>query len=382
MILGIDASTPGSGGGKRHLVELIEHFNIDEHKFTKIRIWGVGTLLDILPDKPWLEKRTHPFLNKGFLYRSFWQLFLRDKSFKNEIDVLFCPFGTYIGGFKPYVPMCRNMMVFDDTIKKYFGFSIIGLKLKLLFKTQSKSFSQSSGMIFLSKYAKESVLRQVHFRHDNISIIHHGVSDAFRMEPKPQKDIHTYALSNPFKLLYVSTIWSYKYPANVVKAVSILRQKGYPVSLDLVGNLEEKKTGIELYKLISEVDPSNDFIQWHQKIGLSEVAESYANADLFIYASSCENMPNILLEAMSSALPIACSDFEPMPEFLEDGGVYFNPTNVQSIVESVEQLLQSKNLRAELAAKAFTYSKQYSWKKCADETFGFLNSFQNSNLNS
>lgn len=375
MILGIDASTPGSGGGKRHLMELLNYFDATQHQFSKIKIWGVRSLLDILPDQPWLEKKTHPFLNKGFLYRSFWQFFLRDKAFKNEIDVLFCPFGTYIGKFKPYVPMCRNMMVFDTVIKKYFGLSIIGIKLKLLFKTQSKSFSQSSGMIFLSNYAKETVSQQVRFHHNQIKIIHHGVSDIFRNNPKCQKEISAYSFNNPFKFLYVSTIWNYKYPTNVVNAVAMLRKNGYAVSLDLVGNLEEKKSGIELSKVIKQLDSSNDFIFWHQHIGLKEVANCYIGADAFIYASTCENMPNILLEAMSAALPIACSDFQPMPEFLKDAGLYFNPTDVHSIVTTIEQLLLNSNLRDRLAVKSFNYAKQYSWKKCADETFGFLNSF-------
>ena len=50
-----------------------------------------------------------------------------------------------------------------------------------------------------------------------------------------------------------------------------------------------------------------------------------ADANLFVFASSCENMPNTLVEAMAIGLPIACSDRGPMPEVLRDGGVYFDP---------------------------------------------------------
>ena len=35
-------------------------------------------------------------------------------------------------------------------------------------------------------------------------------------------------------------------------------------------------------------------------------------------------MPNTLVEAMASGLPIACSDRGPMPEVLGDGGVLFD----------------------------------------------------------
>ena len=46
-------------------------------------------------------------------------------------------------------------------------------------------------------------------------------------------------------------------------------------------------------------------------------------------------MPNILIEAMSSGLPILCSNYSPMSEFLKDGGEYFNPTSVESTEKSI-----------------------------------------------
>ena len=46
-------------------------------------------------------------------------------------------------------------------------------------------------------------------------------------------------------------------------------------------------------------------------------------------------MPNILIEAMSSGLPIVCSSFPPMPEFLKEFGIYFDPENVESLQNSI-----------------------------------------------
>ena len=65
-----------------------------------------------------------------------------------------------------------------------------------------------------------------------------------------------------------------------------------------------------------------------------------AGADLFVFASSCENMPNTLVEAMAIGLPIACSDRGPMPEVLRDGGVYFDPENPESIAAAIETLIR------------------------------------------
>ena len=83
-------------------------------------------------------------------------------------------------------------------------------------------------------------------------------------------------------------------------------------------------------------------------------------------------MPNTLVEAMAAGLPIACSDRGPMPEILEDGGVYFNPENVNSIVVAISLLLGDIDLREEKANRARSLAEKYSWERCARETWGFL----------
>ncbi|HUI65290.1 MAG TPA: glycosyltransferase, partial [Bacteroidota bacterium] len=98
----------------------------------------------------------------------------------------------------------------------------------------------------------------------------------------------------------------------------------------------------------------------------------YRQADGFVFASSCENMPNILLEAMASGLPIACSEREPMPELLGDAGVYFDPVKPEAIAKTLGQFLHDQVLRERLAHQAYTRSQAYSWTRCARETFSFL----------
>ncbi len=103
-----------------------------------------------------------------------------------------------------------------------------------------------------------------------------------------------------------------------------------------------------------------------------------ADADLFVFASSCENMPNTLVEAMAIGLPIACSDRGPMPEVLRDGGVYFDPENAESIATAIETLIRDPGLRMSVAKRAKGLSGQYSWARCAAETWSFLKAVSDS----
>lgn len=371
MQLGIDASAPGSGGAKRHLIELLKEINPQDYGFNKVIIWGVDSLLDKLPDQEWLLIKTHPLLNKNLFFRIIWQIFLRDKTFKrHNIDILFCPFGTYVGSFKPFITMSQNMLIFDKKEKRRFPIlSILQLKLYILFYIQSNSFKKAAGIIFISKYAQTKINKILDLNSNLQKIIHHGVSSEF--ENNPSDNLEKCETELKFRFLYVSTIWVYKHPINVIEAIQRLKNKGYNVELYLVGNPEEKYTSDKLNKLLENKNYS-EYVTWFKNVELNEVYEFYKSSDAFIFASTCENMPNILIEAMSSGLPIACSNYLPMPEFLEDAGVYFDPLSVSSIENALEQLLVNKVYRSNLAIKSFNLSKKYSWRKCSNETFNFF----------
>jgi hypothetical protein len=64
-ILGIDASTNGSGGVQRHLIEILRNFNPAKHNFSKIVVWGSDAFLDKIPNNNFVTKITHRLLNKS-----------------------------------------------------------------------------------------------------------------------------------------------------------------------------------------------------------------------------------------------------------------------------------------------------------------------------
>jgi len=120
------------------------------------------------------------------------------------------------------------------------------------------------------------------------------------------------------------------------------------------------------------LDSGEEFLIWPGSMPFSALHREYQNADAFIFASSCENLPNILIEAMAAGLPIACSKTGPMPEVLGNAGVYFDPLQPQDIAEAMRTLLNSADLRGRLAAQAKELSRAYSWQRCANDTFKFI----------
>src|SRR4030042_840593 len=127
-----------------------------------------------------------------------------------------------------------------------------------------------------------------------------------------------------------------------------------------------------LQAVIKDLDPAGDFIHYGGPVPYSDLPGRYHRADGFIFASSCENMPNILLEAMAAGLPIACSNRGPMPGMLGDAGMYFDPENPHEMEETLLKLMERPDLRSGFAQKAHERAKAYSWNRCADETFSFI----------
>ena len=375
MILGIEASNIRSGGGTTHLKELLWTYDPDLYEFKKVVVWASTSTLKLLPDADWLEKRTHSFLEKSIFFRIFWQRFILDKEIKNaKIDVLFVPGGMYYSKFRPVITMSRNMLPFEEKERNRYGFSYMKFRLTLLEKKQGKAFTDANGLIFLTQYAKTAVQARLKKKVKNSTVIAHGISSSFSKAPRPQKAISEYNEKHPYEILYVSIINVYKHQKSLVPAVVRLRNEGYPVVLKLVGPNYPPEMKL-LNAVLQQQDPQGKVVQLHGSVSHAGVEQTYHNADLFVFASSCENLPNILVEAMASGLPIASSNKGPMPEVLQDGGLYFDPENEEEIYLALKKMLDDKELREKLAARSYELSTSYSWRTCANQTIEYLNSF-------
>jgi len=372
LTVGIDAANLRRGGGVTHLVELLRAARPVDQGIERVVIWAGGPTLDAVDDRPWLDKQRQTELDKGLFHRSLWQRYRLSQVARDAgCDVLFVPGGNFAGNFHPVVTMSRNMLPFEWHELKRYGWSIFTLKLLLLRLTQSRSYKKAEGLIFLTDYASHGVQKVTGKLPGETCTIPHGLNPRFIQGPKMQRPIEDYDFSKPYRVLYVSIIDQYKHQWVVIEAVAALRQLGIPVVLDLVGPSFPSALK-RLNDTLNRLDPNNDWAFYHGAIQFDKLHYKYSQADLGLFASSCENMPNILLETMASGLPIACSNRGPMPEVLGAGGLYFDPEQAEQIARVLRQLIESPQLRADLSQVSYRQAQQYSWRRCADETFEFL----------
>jgi glycosyltransferase involved in cell wall biosynthesis len=363
LIIGIDASRNRSGGARAHLLGILSDGDPLRHGIREVHVWSYRALLSLLPDRSWLVKHNPAELERSLFHQLRWQYHSLPAEARHVgCDVLLNTDAGSVCRFRPAVTMSRDMLSYEPGEIKRFGLSKARLRLLTLRIVQSQSMRFADGVIFLTQYAAR-VIQQTTGALHRIAVIPHGVGRAF--VDRDSRAAWPTDSTRSIRCLYVSNAAMYKHQWEVVRAISLLRE------LVLAGG-GRGRAARRLEKEIADNDPAGHFVKCLGVVPHDDLPSLLAGADLFVFASSCENMPNTLVEAMAIGLPIACSNRGPMPEVLRDGGVYFDPENPQAIAAAIEALIRDPELRMRVATRAKGLSGQYSWARCAAETWSFL----------
>ncbi len=373
--IGIDASNLRSGGAIVHVVSTLKVLYMKQSTSAEIphtTIWGDRDTLAKLPDHPFLIKKTPFWVRLPFGLRFFWQLCFSSYYVKKYgCNILFSPGGIlplFIG--VPCITMSQNMLLFEPDEALLFGrFNLMRLKFYVLRLIQLFSFMRGQGIIFLTQYAREAITPLLAKSVVSSRVIPHGVDSRF-FAPVRTFRRGEFTASAPLRLLYVSPIFPYKHQIEVLRAVAGLRKHGRHISIIFAGGIH----GHYGKKFIEALNQQNDSaIQFVGNVQQESIHDLYHSHDAFVFASSCENLPNIVLEAMAAGLPIISSCKGPMPEVISDGGIYFDPYSHESIASAIDKVYLNYEPSLIMAARAQEISKRFSWGETAKETYEFIN---------
>lgn len=369
LVVGIDASRNRSGGAVANLIGVLDIDSPLVYGISEVHVWAYKSLMEKLPEKEWLIKHTPPQLERSLFYQLWWQFrHLPGEAKDAGCNILYCTDAAAVCRFKPMVVMSQDMLSYEPGVMKHFGITKARLRLLAILYIQNRAMRFSNGVIFLTNYASK-IIQHATGKLKQAVVIPHGVDREF----KSQDVLNAWPETEerPIECLYVSNAAMYKHQWVVVQAISELRKRGHSINLTLVGGGSGSAQEL-LDNQIMKSDPDRNFVKTIGFVPHKSLPFLLSNSDMFVFASSCENLPVTLLEAMAVGLPIACSNRGPMPEVLADGGIYFDPENPHSIAQSIERIISDSPLRHVLIKRAKKLSNQYSWDKCASETWKFL----------
>ncbi|WP_218143814.1 glycosyltransferase [Planococcus faecalis] len=96
-----------------------------------------------------------------------------------------------------------------------------------------------------------------------------------------------------------------------------------------------------------------------------EIADFYNLADVFIFPSYREGLSVALMEAMSSRLPVICSNIRGNVDLIDNdkGGYLVEPEDVQGFSNAIKNLYQSVELREAFSVYNFEKIDEYTIEK-------------------
>tara|TARA_B110000003_G_C16580684_1_gene507964 strand:- start:236 stop:1333 length:1098 start_codon:yes stop_codon:yes gene_type:complete len=353
-----------------HLIGILSECDPVKNGIKEIHVWSLRSVLDQLPDYSWLIKHNPQALEKNIFKQLIWQFSSLPKALRSErCDILYTQGASSLCLFKPNVVASQDMLSYEPGVMKYYGYGKARLRLLVILALQNLAFRRAEGVIFLNRYSSKVIQKSCGIV-SNFTYIPHSADDKFNnitpLVPWPLVG------QRPIRCIYVSNLDMYKHQWTVIDAISSLRKRGYDVTLKLVGGDQHSMAAKLVKNAIHRSSDKEVFVEHVKFVPHAEIPTLLAESDLFIFASSCETMPVTLIEGMFVGLPIACSDRGPMPEVLENGGVYFDPENALSIEGAIERILCSSDLRSSISKAAKSKARQYNWKQCSDDTFGYI----------
>ena len=119
-------------------------------------------------------------------------------------------------------------------------------------------------------------------------------------------------------------------------------------------------------ELIDRLGLPRASIKW-QTGSDAELVGLYQQAALFVYPSLYEGFGYPPLEAMAANCPVACANTSCFPETVANAAELFDPHNVDSIAQALQNVLYDAARSAELVKLGKQNIQRFSWDRCAAE---------------
>lgn len=128
------------------------------------------------------------------------------------------------------------------------------------------------------------------------------------------KPFNMIAQNETLRINYTGALKGRKQILFLLEAIKIAKKKyGLFFNLTIVGTYK----GPDYMEKISEFVETNEMNQFIDFLGYRKNVEDYYNdSDVFIFASKTEGMPNVVIEAMASGLPIIMREIQDVSEVL------------------------------------------------------------------
>lgn len=204
----------------------------------------------------------------------------------------------------------------------------------------------STVMIAVSDYDRENLITRERIPPQRIRVLHNGIP---RLEEPPEDAPPVLDRSAARWLIgAVGRLYAQKDYGTLIRAMALLRDRGYPVRCLIIGDGPQER---ELQALIEQ-------LQLGQHVELAgrreDIPRVICELDVAVLSSIWEGSPLAALEYMAAGTPIVSTAVGGVPEMIRDGveGLLVPPSDPKALAAAIARLLDDRNLAARLGAAA------------------------------
>ncbi|MFH1946878.1 MAG: glycosyltransferase family 1 protein [Candidatus Magasanikbacteria bacterium] len=284
-------------------------------------------------------------------------------------DVLFIPAHVF-----PIIHPKKTVMTVHD---------IAAIKFPEAYNWFEKWYTLWSGRIALKKLWKVITISQFTKNElkkefgvlnlEKVKVIYLGYNKEYEEVVENVDEIlKKYKIEKPY-LLSIGRLEEKKNTVRIIKAFekikNSLQPSAFSLQLVLVGS-----EGFGYEKVMEVVNNSkfkNDVIipGW---VGNEDLPALMQGAEVFVFPSLYEGFGIPVLEAFSAGIPVVASRGGASEEIGGSACEYVDSMNIDSIVEGIEKVLQNKKSGVWTAESGKQWANNFSWEKCARETWDIL----------
>lgn len=270
---------------------------------------------------------------------------------------------------KPIFYFGKSVVTIHDLIKHFFkgrlnttkSASIYWIK-HFFYLIITNIAIKSSYIIVPSDFWKDYLINNFHVSSNKITTTHEAVDPNFlaKINNLQVKD-KTYDKKNPY-IIYTGNLYPHKNASIIIKALTKLPFLSLKIICARNYFTDRLQELVKKYKLGKRVE----FLGY---IPDEEFKTIYSKALALVHPSFMEGFSLTGLEAMALNCPVISSNNSCLPEIYQDSVLYFDPTNVNELIEQIQKLYQSPKLRQQLLKLGHLQVNKYSWDKTARQTF-------------
>lgn len=296
-------------------------------------------------------------------------------------NVFFLRLSEFLFGMKSLVKSIgrNNDIIHCQTVFSSFPFAIFG-KLaakKTVYTSHNPAWTDDNADIFnriimgiegfvmknfdsvvtVSETMKKNIIKKAGVPGSKIDVIYNFV-DTKRFMPRKSDWKSRMKIKGPI-VLFVGKMIENKGVEYFIRSAAIVRNTFPDVKFVLVGPISFEQEGSN--KWISMVDEMKlqDTIVFAGPMSNEDLPLAYSSADVFCSPTLKEAFGIVIIEAMSSGVPVVVTDLPVIREVVSDSGLFSKKCDTGDISSKIIRILRDKQLKKRLIQKSIRRAKKF-----------------------